>query len=102
MEAGLIMAEACKKHNALPWKISFKGTVQLLNEFMPYFLNSTKNKNAIMCTRLLELIVKNKEGNRPGRVELRAVKQRPKPFPRLKRPRNVEQNRLIKKLQKGF
>jgi hypothetical protein len=26
----IIMAEACENHDAIPWKISFKGTVQLL------------------------------------------------------------------------
>lgn len=96
----ILMAEACAKHNALPWKISFKGTVQLLNEFMPYFLNSSKNQNDIMYAGLLELIIKNKVGNRPGRIEPRAVKQRPKPFPRLKRPRIIEQKRLMKKITK--
>ena len=53
-----------------------------------------------MYAGLLELIIKNKVGNRPGRIEPRAVKQRPKPFPRLKRPRIIEQKRLMKKITK--
>jgi hypothetical protein len=96
----ILMAEACEKHNTLPWKISFKGTVQLLNEFMPHFLNSSKSQNKLLYANLLELIVKNKVGNRPGRVEPRAVKRRPKSFPRLQRPRIVEQKRLMKKIEK--
>ena len=74
----IIMAEACIKNRALPWKISFKGAIQLLNAFMPYFLNSSVVKNQMLYDRMLALIVKNKVGNRPGRVEPRLVKQRPK------------------------
>ena len=40
----IMMAEACIRHDAVPWKVSFKGTVQLLAAFMPYFLSSNKKK----------------------------------------------------------
>lgn len=96
----IMMAEACEEHHALPWKISFKGSVQLINSFMPYFLNSKERKNEMMYTELLKLIVKNKIGNRPGRVEPRAVKRRPKAFPSLCKPRAVEKKRLMRKIEK--
>ena len=96
----IIMAEACIKHNSLPWKISFKGTIQLLNEFMPQFLSSSIAKNKMMYSELLKLIVKNKVGNRPGRIEPRVIKQRPKPFPTLKGPRKSEKMKLMRKVQK--
>jgi len=96
----VIMAESCVKHNAIPWQISFKGTVQLVNEFMPYFLNPRENKNKMMYAELLKLIVKNKVGDRPGRVEPRMVKQRRKPFPTLNRPRFVEKEKLMRKIEK--
>lgn len=96
----VLMAEACVKHNSLPWQVSFKGTVQLLNEFMPYFLVSTKHQNIKLYTELLRLIVRNKVGNRPGRVEPRVIKQRPKPFPNLKRARFIEKAILIRKKEK--
>lgn len=94
----IIMAEACIRYDAIPWKISFKGVLQLLTEFMPHFLNSSTSKNKIMYAEMLGLIVKNKIGNRPGRVEPRVIKQRHKPFPTLKRQRSVEKERLMKKL----
>ena len=84
----------------MPWKISFKGVVQLLTGFMPHFLNSNTRKNKILYTEMLALIVKTKVGNRPGRVEPRVIKQRYNPFPTLKRERSVEKERLIKKLNK--
>jgi hypothetical protein len=96
----IIMAEACVHHDTVPWKVSFKGTVQLLAAFMPYFLNSITRRNKILYAEMLALIVKNKIGNRPGRVEPRVLKQRHKPFPTLKRQRSLEKERLMKKLSK--
>ena len=96
----IIMAEACARHDAIPWKISFKGAVQLLTEFMSHFLNSSGRKNKKLYSEMLALIVKNKIGNRPGRIEPRVIKQRHKPFPTLKRQRSVEKERLLKKLKK--
>jgi hypothetical protein len=96
----VIMAEACEKYDSLPWQISFKGTVQLVNEFTPYFLTSNERENRGLYAELLRLIVKNKVGNRPGRVEPRVIKQRQKPFPKLKRARSIEKARLMKKIEK--
>ncbi len=96
----IIIGMACAKHNALPWKISFKGTVQLVHSFIPHFLNSSEEKNKMLYTEMLKLIVQNKVGNRPGRVEPRAVKRRPKAFPSLSKPRVVEKMKLIKKIEK--
>lgn len=96
----IIMAEACEKNNAIPSKISFKGSVQQINSFAPYFLNSSEAKNKILYAEMLQLIVQNKIGNRPGRVEPRAVKRRPKAFPSLSRPRSVEKKRLVRKVEK--
>ncbi|OGT44026.1 MAG: hypothetical protein A3F13_06790 [Gammaproteobacteria bacterium RIFCSPHIGHO2_12_FULL_40_19] len=96
----IIMAEACVRHDAIPWKISFKGVVQLLSEFMPHFLHSNARKNKMLYAEMLALIVKNKVGNRPGRVEPRVIKQRHKPFPTLQRQRSIEKERLMRKLNK--
>jgi hypothetical protein len=96
----IIIAEACGKYNALPWKISFKGSVQLIHSFMPHFINSSEQKNKTLYVELLRLIIKNKIGNRPGRVEPRAVKRRPKAFPSLSKPRSVERIKLMKKIEK--
>lgn len=96
----IIMAEACAKHDAIPNQVSFKGTVQLLNKFMPHFINSNSKKNQMMYAGLLKNIVKNKVGNRPGRIEPRRVKRRPKPFDTLNRPRFIEKTKLERKLQR--
>lgn len=96
----LIMAEACVKHDALPWQVSFKGSVQLIDEFMPHFLISSDGKIDGLYNEMLRLIVKNKIGNRPGRMEPRVTKQRPKPFPTMQIARKIAKARLEKKRDK--
>lgn len=44
---------------------------------------------AIYVTVLMALIAQRRVGNRPGRIEPRAVKRRPKPYPLLTKPRAV-------------
>lgn len=96
-----IMVNACIQHDTSPNKVSFKGTVQLLNEFMPYLLTcSSKRKWGVFYNQLLRFIVTKKVGNRPGRCEPRAVKSRPKTFPVLRKSRKIEQDKLQKKVNK--
>jgi hypothetical protein len=96
----IIMAEACAQHDTIPNHVSFKGTVQLLNKFMPHFIHLSSKKNQIMYAELLKNIVNNRIGNRPGRIEPRRVKKRPKPFDTLNRPRFIEKAKLERKLQR--
>ena len=94
----MLIAEACAKHDSIPYQVSFKGCVQLLNQFIPYFNNSDKILNKDLFSELLSKIVKNKVGNRPGRQEPRAVKSdRRKRFRILKKPRIIEKEQLIRK-----
>ena len=67
---------------------------------MPYYLNSSDEKSEKLYTEMLKLVVKNKVGNRPGRVEPRVVKQRPKPYPTMQTPRKIAKARLEKKRDK--
>ena len=67
---------------------------------MPHFVNASEQKNKVLYAELLRLIIQNKIGNRPGRVEPRAVKRRPKAFPFLSKPRVVERVRLLRKIEK--
>ena len=96
----IMMAVASVKYNVIPHQISFKGTVQLLNKFMPHFINSSGKQNKMMYDELLKIIVSNKIGNRPGRVEPRRVKRRPKPFDTLNKPRFIEKAKLENRLQR--
>jgi hypothetical protein len=97
---GLIV-EASALHDALPWQISFKATLQLLNQFTPLYFNADQRKRKRLYQHILELVVTNKVGNRPGRFEPRVVKQRPKTFPVLKSTREVEREKIVKKISKS-
>lgn len=95
-----IMVNACVQYGALPNKVSFKGSLQLLNEYMPYLLTcSSQKKWELFYGEILRLIVTKKVGDRPGRCEPRAVISRPKTsFPILKKSRKAEQIKLQKKV----
>ena len=95
-----IIAEACQRHNISPRSVSFKGAIQLLNSFLPHLISQSREENMTSYAKMLFLIVKNKIGNRPGRVEPRMVKQRRKPFKPLNNPRHVEIDRLKNKIEK--
>ena len=78
----LLMAQAASHVGIDPRGLSFKHTVQLWTEWVSRGLSVTKD-----CQRLFTLIAQCKVGHRPGRIEPRMRKRRPKPYPWLKVPR---------------
>jgi len=77
----LLMAQAACNAGVHPREISFKHTVQLWTEWTSQRQGSDgEARNAI----LFRLIAQLKVGHRPGRIEPRARKRRPKPYPWLK------------------
>ncbi len=95
----LLMAQACIRSSVVPNQISFKGTVQLLNHFMPYFKKNNKEKMKTFNT-FLNLIISNRVGNRPGRIEPIVIKRRPKRRELLHFPRSILKEKLIRKREK--
>ncbi len=80
----LLMVLAALCADLHPREISFKHTVQLWTEWTsPCLASHTSQHNA----PLFRLITQLKVGNRPGRIEPRARKRRPKSYPWLKVPR---------------
>jgi Transposase DDE domain. len=80
----LLMAQAAAKAAVHPRTLSFKHTVQLWNEWIARRLCNHRDASVDL---LFTLIGKLRVGNRPGRIEPRARKRRPKPYPWLKIPR---------------
>ena len=78
----LLMAQAACNAGIDPRELSFKHTVQLWTEWVSRGLSATKD-----CGRLFTLIAQCRVGHRPGRIEPRMRKRRPKPYPWLKVPR---------------
>src|SRR4051794_38840430 len=90
-----LMAEAARSGAVEPRTISFKGAVHTVRSFEAGHLYDPV-RIAADLPRLLELIVQKRVGDRPDRYEPRAVKRRPKPYPRLSLPRQ-DAKRLIRR-----
>ena len=75
--------------------LSFQGALHTARSFEEGHLYDRARIEADL-PRLLELIGQKRVGDRPDRYEPRAVKRRPKPYPRLSMPRRVAQ-RLIRR-----
>ena len=78
----LLMAQAACNAGIDPRELSFKHTVQLWTEWVSRGMSATKDEGL-----LFTLIAQGRVGNRPGRLEPRMRKRRPKPYPWLKVPR---------------
>jgi hypothetical protein len=74
----LLMAQAACQAGIQPREVSFKHTVQVWSEW-----TAQRAANRLVCEldALLDLIAQIKVGRRPGRLEPRARKRRPKPYP---------------------
>ena len=88
----LLMSKSALLADILPRQISFKHTVQLWIAWR----QGGWEKNDALFSGLLILIAQNQVGNRPGRIESRAIKRRPKPMPLLMQPRAIAQANILK------
>jgi len=82
-----VMCQTAEQFVMKPWTISFKGALQTLNAFALPLLTSAKNRLAETIEEMLLAIARHSVGNRPNRLEPRAVKRRPKPYTLLTKPR---------------
>ena len=80
----LLMAQAAHNAGMHPREVSFKHTVQMWTEWIPRTL---LGRNPGTGADLLRLIAQLRVGSRPGRLEPRARKRRPKSYQWLKVPR---------------
>ena len=89
----MMMAEAAQHVHCLPRQLSFKHTVQIciaLPQYRELMLHEDSRE------LLFELIAQQRVGNRPDRVEPRAVKRRPKNYPLLTEPRDIARAKIRK------
>jgi hypothetical protein len=82
-----VMAQAAQEFEVKPWTISFKATSQTLKAFALPLLTWAQNKLPEIIEELLLANARHAVGNRPGRIEPRALKRRPKPYDLLIQPR---------------
>ena len=96
----LVLAQSAVLANILPRQISFKHGLQIWLTCIP----KLRDFDGSQLCQLFMLIAQNRVAKRPGRIEPRAVKRRPKAFPLLTKPRaiaraEVERNGHPKKLK---
>jgi hypothetical protein len=87
------MAQSALIADILPRQLSFKHTVQLWIAWCQQIQSACIQSD---CGALFILIAQNRVGGRLGRIEPRAVKRRPKPFPLLMVKRENARERLEK------
>jgi hypothetical protein len=83
----LLMAQAAHTAGVYPRELSFKHTVQMWSSW----------PSGAEPGELFRLIAQRSVGNRPGRIEPRVRKRRPKSFPWLKVPRAVARRKIRKR-----
>jgi hypothetical protein len=82
----LLMAQAALLADLLPRQLSFKHTLQL---WIAWRHSAAGSYDDDKLASLFLLIAQQQVGKRPGRIEPRALKRRPKPFPLLTKPRSI-------------
>jgi hypothetical protein len=82
----LMMAQAALRTDSRPRQLSFKHTLQL---WLAWDHHGHDIDYDEMQGSLLALIAQQRVGDRPGRIEPRAIKRRPKPYSLLTKPRAI-------------
>jgi hypothetical protein len=90
-----LMVRAALAHQREVRQLSFKGALQTVQEFGPGLRNTSSPGRPWLWRVLLSSIAADEEGYRPDRVEPRARKRRPKPYPLLTKPRKQAKVALL-------
>jgi putative transposase len=89
------MATAALKTGAQPRELSFKGTLQAMLAFRDSMRTAEPQQRAQLWEAMFVVIGYDRVGDRPGRVEPRCKKRRPKPYRMLTIPRNEARKILL-------
>lgn len=89
----LLIAQSAVLADTVPRALSFKHTLQLWLTFNRQQSNGIASE---YIPELMRLIAEQRVGNRPGRIEPRAVKRRPKPMPLLTQSRQLARDKVKK------
>ena len=88
----LLMMQAAVIAGIVPREISFKHSLQL---WLIWSRQADTSDDEILLA-VCALMAQQRVGNRPGRIEPRVVKRRPKPYPLMVVPRGQARDRVIK------
>jgi hypothetical protein len=91
-----VMAEAAWTFGHQPRQLSFAGAVQTLEQFRWLLMGQSTSARPEAIVVVLLAVASHVVGDRPGRVEPRAVKRRPKEYDRLMKPRAEARAELLR------
>lgn len=84
-----VMWSAGTTHKVDPLRLSLQGTRHHLGNFIPHLASASTQKRDRLYQTLLKTIAHKLVPDRPGRCEPRVRKRRPKPYPLMRKPRQV-------------
>ena len=90
-----VMAQAANAVGVLPRRLSFKATLSTLRAFQQELRHHAGRRGRELWGYVLAAIAGARLLVRPTRVEPRAVKRRPEPYPRLMLERSLARDRLL-------
>lgn len=90
-----MMAQAARERGVRPRELSFAGAVQSLVAFAPLLAVVGAVQYHQCVAALWRAMARHRVGDRPGRVEPRAIKRRRRKYPELHVPRKLAQHRLL-------
>jgi hypothetical protein len=91
-----VMAQSAARAGVPPRSLSFAGALQSVHAFGELLSLAEGSSLAEGLARLWKAVGSHRVGNRPDRVEPRAIKRRKKDFPQLNQPRKHAQQRLLR------
>jgi hypothetical protein len=97
----LIVVQAALAAGVRADAVSFTGALQTVNAFLPAMRAARTAADAqALWEVLLWAVGRHRVGRRPDRYEPRAVKRRPKNYPRLSQPREAARRRLRRRAKR--
>lgn len=96
-----IIAQAAENEHVNPRTISFKGTMQTLNEFQPVIALQESCDSLVLMNlfgQLLDAISRHRIADRPDRFEPRLQKRRQKNYGFLRKPRATLKRELARRV----
>jgi DDE family transposase len=90
-----VMAQAARAHGRAPRRVSFTGAWQTMKAFHDSLVGASPVERERLVAVMLKAIAGHRVGDRPGRVEPRATKRRPKKLRYLNEPRREARKRLM-------
>lgn len=94
----LLMAQAAHETGRHPRQLSFKHAVQ---SWLAWITRAPAQASLRYNAQLIRLMAQVRVGDRPRRIEPRARKRRPKPYPWLKEPRQNVRERIRQRWQRS-